>query len=70
MCWYGGPVLVKFFTSAEPYHRDGRMPSAGTREANAVLAPRNYLHVCLLLLIAESPAHGYDIVERLSDLWF
>ena len=35
-----------------------------------MLAPRNYLHVCLLLLIAESPAHGYDLVERLADLGF
>ena len=32
------------------------------------LAPRNYLHACLLLLIAESPAHGYDLVVRLADL--
>jgi PadR family transcriptional regulator PadR len=33
-----------------------------------VLAPRNYLHACLLLLIAESPTHGYDLVERLAEL--
>ncbi len=44
------------------------MPKAGTREATTVLGPRNYLHGCLLLLIAESPAHGYDLVERLSAL--
>ncbi len=38
-------------------------------------APRNraviagsYLRCCLLLLIAESPGHGYDLAERLSDL--
>ncbi len=37
-------------------------------QPKAVLAPRNYLHGCLLLLIAESPAHGYDLVERLSGL--
>lgn len=30
--------------------------------------PRNYLQSCLLLLIAESPAHGYDLVERLEEL--
>ena len=35
---------------------------------NPVLAPRNYLHACLLLLIAESPTHGYDLVERLAGL--
>jgi PadR family transcriptional regulator, regulatory protein PadR len=33
-----------------------------------VLAPRNYLHGCLLLLVAESPGHGYDLVERLAGL--
>ena len=33
-----------------------------------VLAPRNYLQACLLLLIAESPTHGYDLVERLAEL--
>ena len=38
------------------------------QEASATLMPRNYLHGCLLLLIAESPAHGYDLAERLSDL--
>ena len=33
-----------------------------------LLVPRNYLHGCLLLLIAESPTHGYDLVERLPEL--
>ncbi len=28
----------------------------------------SYLRCCLLLLIAESPSHGYDLVERLCDL--
>jgi PadR family transcriptional regulator PadR len=37
-------------------------------ERNRVLVPRNYLHACLLLLIAESPAHGYDLLERLAVL--
>ena len=44
------------------------MPGAQSQEPNAVVTPRNYLHGCLLLLIAESPAHGYDLVERLGDL--
>jgi poly-beta-hydroxybutyrate-responsive repressor len=30
--------------------------------------PRNYLQGCLLLLLAESPSHGYDLMERLSGL--
>ena len=36
--------------------------------SDAVLAPRNYLHACLLLLIAESPTHGYELLERLGEL--
>lgn len=27
--------------------------------------PRNFLRPCLLLLLQEKPAHGYDLVERL-----
>lgn len=30
--------------------------------------PRNYLRPCLLLLIAEEPSHGYDLMERLEEL--
>lgn len=30
--------------------------------------PRNYLRPCLLLLIAERPSHGYDLLERLEEL--
>ena len=44
------------------------MPVVGREEVTAVLTPRGYLHGCLLLLIAESPGHGYDLVERLADL--
>jgi PadR family transcriptional regulator PadR len=33
-----------------------------------MILPRNYLHGCLLLLVAESPAHGYELVERLTGL--
>ncbi len=27
--------------------------------------PKNFLRPCLLLLLKESPAHGYDLLERL-----
>lgn len=27
--------------------------------------PKNFLRPCLLLLLQERPAHGYDLVERL-----
>ena len=42
---------------------------SGTRaQRNPVMVAGSYLRSCLLLLIAESPSHGYDLVERLSDL--
>jgi PadR family transcriptional regulator PadR len=30
--------------------------------------PRNYLRACLLLLIGEAPAHGYDLMEQIGVL--
>ncbi len=30
--------------------------------------PRNFLRPCLLLLLAERPAHGYDLREQVADL--
>jgi poly-beta-hydroxybutyrate-responsive repressor len=30
--------------------------------------PRHFLQPCLLLLLAERPDHGYDLVERLRKL--
>lgn len=30
--------------------------------------PRNYLRATLLLLIGEAPAHGYDLLEQISQL--
>lgn len=30
--------------------------------------PRNYLRACLLLILAESPAHGYDMTDQLGRL--
>ncbi|MDP9376326.1 MAG: helix-turn-helix transcriptional regulator [Actinomycetota bacterium] len=32
--------------------------------------PRNFLRPCVLLLLRESPAHGYDLVERLRAFGF
>ncbi len=29
--------------------------------------PRNFLRPCLLLFLQESPAHGYDLLERLRE---
>lgn len=30
--------------------------------------PRNYLRACLLLILAEGPAHGYDMADQLGRL--
>lgn len=30
--------------------------------------PRNFIRPCLLVLIAEQPSHGYDLVERLGEI--
>jgi PadR family transcriptional regulator PadR len=30
--------------------------------------PRNYLRACLLLLIGEAPAHGYELLEQIGQL--
>ena len=32
--------------------------------------PRNFLRPCILLLLREQPAHGYDLLERLRRLGF
>ncbi|MGI8730897.1 MAG: PadR family transcriptional regulator [Solirubrobacteraceae bacterium] len=40
-----------------------------TDDAQVVL-PKNFLRPCLLLLLHESPAHGYDLRERLRPLGF
>jgi DNA-binding PadR family transcriptional regulator len=37
---------------------------------NDVAHPRALLAPCLLLLLAESPGHGYELMERLKPLGF
>lgn len=32
--------------------------------------PKRFLQPCLLLMVAESPAHGYDLLERLGAFGF
>ena len=32
--------------------------------------PKDFLRPCLLLLLREHPAHGYDLLERLQALGF
>jgi poly-beta-hydroxybutyrate-responsive repressor len=35
-------------------------------EQVAPALPRNFLRMCLLLLLREQPAHGYDLLQRLA----
>ncbi|HEX2043197.1 MAG TPA: PadR family transcriptional regulator [Acidimicrobiales bacterium] len=37
-------------------------------EPAPIVISGSYLRCCLLLLIAEAPAHGYDLADRLSGL--
>jgi PadR family transcriptional regulator, regulatory protein PadR len=40
-----------------------------TRSSDALGGlPRNYLRPCLLLLLAEAPAHGYELLEQVGQL--
>lgn len=32
--------------------------------------PKNFTRPCLLLLLAEAPAHGYELIERLRPFGF
>jgi PadR family transcriptional regulator, regulatory protein PadR len=32
--------------------------------------PRNFLRTCVLLLLREAPAHGYDLLERAQAFGF
>ena len=34
------------------------------------MLPRNFLRPCLLLLLREQPAHGYELLERLQPFGF
>jgi poly-beta-hydroxybutyrate-responsive repressor len=38
--------------------------------ADAPFLPKNFLRACLLLLLREQPAHGYELLERLRPFGF
>ena len=38
------------------------------RESDSGSLPRHYLKPCLLLLLAEGPSHGYDLLEQVRRL--
>ena len=39
-----------------------------TGDAGPGALPRNYQRPCILLLLAEAPAHGYELLEQLRGL--
>ncbi|HEV3402247.1 MAG TPA: PadR family transcriptional regulator [Acidimicrobiales bacterium] len=39
-----------------------------TRDNGASALPRHYLKPCLLLLLAEGPSHGYELLEQVRRL--
>ncbi len=48
----------------------GSVPAIPTDLTAAQVLPKNFLRPCLLLLLREQPAHGYDLLERLRPLGF
>lgn len=44
------------------------MTGPGPLEVDGGGLPRNFLRPCLLLLLAEMPSHGYDLLVRLAQL--
>jgi PadR family transcriptional regulator, regulatory protein PadR len=44
------------------------MTGAVRHEPSDSRFPRDYLRGCLLLLVAESPTHGYELIEQMCAL--
>jgi PadR family transcriptional regulator PadR len=44
------------------------MTASHSRDSNGGALPRHYLKPCLLLLLAEGPSHGYDLLEQVRRL--
>ena len=45
-----------------------RSGAGQAHDARLEVLPRGYLRACLLLLMAERPTHGYDLLARLGEL--
>jgi DNA-binding PadR family transcriptional regulator len=44
-------------------------PSAGSRWAGSGRGVNRYTEACVLLLLAEHPGHGYELAERLVEIF-
>lgn len=42
--------------------------TATSRDSGTGTLPRHYLKPCLLLLLAEGPSHGYELLEHVRQL--
>ena len=42
--------------------------TANARDNGVAALPRHYLKPCLLLLLAEGPSHGYELLEQVRRL--
>lgn len=42
-------------------------PTSGSENRPDGGQPKNFLRPCLLLLLKEAPAHGYDLLEKLTS---
>lgn len=47
-----------------------KVPPRWQRSSPRSYRPHGFLRPCLLLLLAEQPAHGYDLAEQLGDFGF
>ena len=44
-------------------------PRTAARRAGGVRGVNRYIEACLLLLLAERPGHGYELAERLAEVF-
>src|SRR5918992_1317651 len=59
--------------TSRPRRRRGALRSGRSMPAPDALPPalpRNFLRPCVLLLLREEPAHGYDLLQRLRQFGF
>ena len=45
-------------------------PAPRSAEQTPPALPRNYLGLCILLLLRKQPSHGYELLTRLPDVGF
>lgn len=65
------PYLQRFADDGCRRSATAARSARDTRMADTAPAlPRNFLRACVLLLLREGPAHGYDLLERAQAFGF